>query len=232
VNELIALDQETGVKQWNFQSFEEAARILSAASPAAAGDLVVAPFSSGEVVALIAGSGRPVWNDTLARNTQLTALSTLNDFAGSPVIDRGLVYAVSHAGRLVAIDIRSGQRVWEAPVASLQMPWVAGDYIFVISVDSQLVCFNREDGAVIWVSQLKRFDNEKKRKGRVSWAGPILVGDSLVLVSTDGKIAKVSPQDGSLAATEKIEGGSVISPIIAEERIFVLTEEGKLYAFR
>jgi outer membrane protein assembly factor BamB len=232
VNELIALDQETGVKQWNFQSFEEAARILSAASPAAAGDLVVAPFSSGEVVALIAGSGRPVWNDTLARNTQLTALSTLNDIAGSPVIDRGLVYAVSHAGRLVAIDIRSGQRVWEAPVASLQMPWVAGDYIFVISVDSQLVCFNREDGAVIWVSQLKRFDNEKKRKGRVSWAGPILVGDSLVLVSTDGKIAKVSPQDGSLAATEKIEGGSVISPIIAEERIFVLTEEGKLYAFR
>jgi len=232
VNEMIALSQEDGAKQWNFQSFEEAARILSAASPAAAGDLIVAPFSSGEVVAFLAGSGRPVWNDTLARNTQITALSALNDIAGSPVIDRGLVYAVSHAGRLVAIDIRSGQRVWEAPIASLQMPWVAGDYIFVVSIDSQLVCLSRADGAIVWVSQLKRYDNEKKRKGRIAWSGPVLAGDYLILVSTDGRLAKVSPQDGSLVEDKKIDEGSVVSPIIADERIFVLTQNGKLYAFR
>lgn len=231
-NDAIALDQETGVKQWNFQSFEESARILSSASPAAAGDLVVAPFSSGEVVAFLAGTGRPVWNDTLARNTQLTALSALNDIAGSPVIDRGLVYAVSHAGRLVAIDIRTGQRVWDVPIASLQMPWVAGEYIYVVSVDSELVCLSRTDGAVVWVSQLKRYNKPKKRKGRVSWAGPVLVGDNLVLVSTDGKVVKVSPKDGSLLETKKIDGGSVIAPIVAEERIFILTQEGKLYALR
>lgn len=231
-NDMIALDQGTGEKKWNFQSFEEAARILSAASPAAAGDLVVAPFSSGEVVAFLADSGRAVWNDTLARNTQLTALSALNDIAGSPVIDRGLVYAVSHAGRLVAIDIRTGQRAWEAGIASLQMPWVAGDYIFIVSIDSELVCLSREDGAVVWVSQLKRYDNAKKRKGRISWAGPVLVGDSLVLVSTDGELAKLSPKDGSLIDTAKIDDGSVIAPIVADERIFVLTQEGKLYAFQ
>jgi outer membrane protein assembly factor BamB len=231
-NEAVAIDQATGQRLWNFQSFEETARILSSASPAAAGDLVVMPFSSGEVVAFLAGSGRAVWNDTLARNTQLTALSTLNDIAGSPVIDRGLVYAVSHAGRLVAIDIRSGQRAWEAPIASLQMPWVAGDYIFIVSVDAELVCLAREDGAVVWVSQLKRFDNAKKRKGRIAWAGPVLAGGSLILVSTDGELVKVSPEDGSIMAREDIDDGSVIAPIVAEERIFVLTDEGKLFAFR
>ncbi|MDZ7628821.1 MAG: PQQ-binding-like beta-propeller repeat protein [Parvularculaceae bacterium] len=232
VNEMIALSQETGERLWNFQSFEEAARILSAASPAAAGDLIVAPFSSGEVVAFLAGTGRPVWNDTLARNTQITALSALNDIAGAPVIDRGLVYAVSHAGRLVAIDIRSGQRVWEAPIASLQMPWVAGDFIFVVSIDAELVCLSRADGAIVWVSQLKRYDNEKKRKGRIAWSGPVLAGDFLVLVSSDGRLAKVSPQDGSLVETTKIDDGSVVSPIVADERIFVLTQGGKLYAFQ
>ena len=231
-NDAIALDQEKGEKQWNFQSFEESARILSAASPAAAGDLVVVPFSSGEVVAFLSSSGRPVWNDTLARNTQLTALSALNDIAGSPVIDRGLVYAVSHAGRLVAIDIRTGQRAWEAPIASLQMPWVAGDYIFIVSVDAELVCLSRADGAVVWVSELQRFDNPKKRKGRIAWSGPILVGDTLVLVSTDGKIAKVSPKDGSVIETKKIDDGAVIAPIVADEKIYVLTQGGKLYAFQ
>ena len=231
-NDAIALDQETGKKLWNFQSFEESARILSAASPAAAGDLVVAPFSSGEVVAFLAGSGRPVWNDTLARNTQLTALSALNDIAGSPVIDRGLVYAVSHAGRLVAIDIRTGQRVWEAPIASLQMPWVAGEYIYIVSIDAELVCLAREDGAVVWVSELKRYQKKKKRKGRIAWSGPVLAGDALVLVSTDGKVVKVSPKDGSVLDTKKIDDGSVIAPIVAEERIFILTQQGKLYALR
>jgi outer membrane protein assembly factor BamB len=232
VNEMVALKQENGEREWNFQSFEESARILSAASPAAAGDLIVAPFSSGEVVAFLAGSGNPVWTDTLARNTQITALSALNDIAGAPVIDRGLVYAVSHAGRLVAIDIRSGQRAWEAPIASLQMPWVAGDYIFVVSIDSQLVCLSRADGAIVWVSQMKRYDNEKKRKGRISWSGPVLAGDFLILVSSDGRIAKVSPQDGAVVETKKIDDGSVVSPIVADEKIFVLTQNGKLYAFR
>ncbi len=231
-NEAIALRQESGEKIWNFQSFEEAARILSSASPAAAGDLVVVPFSSGEVVAFLAESGNPVWNDTLARNTQLTALSALNDIAGSPVIDRGLVYAVSHAGRLVAIDIRTGRRAWEAPIASLQMPWVAGEYIFIVSIDAELVCLSREDGAVVWVSNLKRYDNAKKRKGRIAWAGPILVGDTLVLVSTDGKVVKVSPKDGSVIETKKIDDGSVIAPIVADERIFILSQGGKLYALR
>ncbi len=112
------------------------------------------------------------------------------------------------------------------------MPWVAGDYIFIISVDAELVCLSRADGAIVWVSQMKRYDNAKKRKGRIAWSGPILAGDTLVLVSTDGRIAKVSPQDGTIIATEKIDDGSVIAPIVADERIFVLTQKGKLYAFR
>ena len=231
-NELIALNQSDGSQLWKFQSFEEAARILSSASPAAAGDLLVAPFSSGELIAFLTDSGRTVWNDTLARSTRLNALSSLNDIAGSPVIDRGLVYVVSHAGRLAAIDIRTGNRVWEAPISSLQMPWVAGDYIYVVSVDAELVCVARENGAVVWVEQLKRYQNEKKRKGRIAWAGPVLVGGSLVLVSSDGEIVKVAPESGAVLGTEKFSDGSVISPIVADEKIFVLTEEGALYAFK
>ena len=231
-NELIALNQEDGETAWTFQSFEEGARILSATSPAAAGDLLVAPFSSGELVGFLSDSGRPVWNDTLARNTRFNALSTLNDIAGAPVIDRGLVYVVSHAGRLAAVDIRSGQRVWEAPIASLQMPWVAGDYIFVVSTEAELVCVSRADGAIVWVEQLRRYENEKKRKGRISWAGPVLVGEHLVLVSSKGRVVKASPQSGEVLGERKLGDGSVVSPVVAEETIYVLTEKGKLHALK
>lgn len=231
-NKMVVLDEETGEQKWNFQSFEESARILSSASPAAAGDLVVAPFSSGEVVALLADSGKALWNDTLTRNANLTALASLNDIAGSPVIDRGLVYVVSHAGRFTAIDIRSGQPVWEVPLASLQMPWVAGDYIFIVSVDAELVCISRNDGAIVWISKLRRYEKEKKRKNRISWAGPVLAGDGLILVSTHGEIVKVSPQTGEVMETKKIGDGFIVPPIVADEMVFVLSEEGKLIALR
>ena len=232
VNEFLALNQETGEEDWTFQSFEEAARFLSSASPAAAGDLVIAPFSSGEIVAFQAESGRSLWNETLAQQANLTALAMLNDIAGSPVIDRGLIYVVSHGGRFAAIDIRSGQRVWEASITSLQTPWVAGDFIFVVSVDGELVCLSRNDGGIIWVSQLRRYKNEKKRKGRVTWAGPVLAGGSLVLVSNLGEMAKVDPQTGEITETKKIGATSVISPVVANEKVYILSENGRLLALR
>lgn len=231
-NDFQVFDQESGEQLWNHQSFEEAARILSSSSPAASGDLVVAPFSSGEVVAFQTDNGRAVWRDTLTKNSQLTSLSTLNDIAGSPVIDRGLVYAVSHAGQLVAIDIRSGERVWEVAVTGLQMPWVAGDFIYLVSVDSELVCVSREHGAIVWVSNLQKHENAKKKKGRISWAGPVLVGDHLVLVSTHGQLIKVTPDDGTVVGKKKISGGSVVPPVVADEKLFVLTEKGKLLAMQ
>ncbi len=231
-NEFLALNQATGEREWTFSSFEETARFLSSSSPAAAGDLVVAPFSSGELVAFIADSGRAMWEETLARQSRLTALSSLNDIAGSPVIDRGLVFVVSHGGRLAAIDIRAGRPVWETTVASLQMPWIAGDYLFIISVDGELACISRNDGGVIWVSQLPRYENEKKRKGRITWAGPVLAGEHLILVSNDREIVKVSPLTGEIVQREKISGGSVVAPVVANEKLFILTEDGKLIAMR
>ncbi len=232
VNEFLALEQETGEEAWTFQSFEETARFLSSASPAAAGDLVVAPFSSGEIVAFQAESGRALWNETLAQQARLTALASLNDIAGSPVIDRGLIYVVSHGGRFAAIDIRSGQSVWEASITSLQTPWVAGDFIYVVSVDAELVCLSRNEGAIIWVSQLRRHKNEKKRKGRVTWAGPVLAGGNLVLVSNLGEIAKVDPTNGEIVEIKDIDEASVISPVVANEKIYILSENGRLLALR
>lgn len=231
-NNLIALDEKSGAEKWTYQSFEETARILSSSSPAAAGDLLVAPFSSGELSALIAENGHAVWNDTLSKNSSLTPLSALNDIAGAPVIDRGLVYVVSHGGRFAAIDIRSGQRLWEIPIAGLQMPWVAGDYIFIVSVDSELVCVRREDGAVAWISKLRRYAKEKKRKGRIAWAGPVLAGDHLILVSSAGEIIRVSAQTGEVEQRRRIGAGVVVPPIVADDKAFVLTDKGQLIAYK
>jgi outer membrane protein assembly factor BamB len=231
-NEFIAFNQETGESEWDFQSFEENARFLSSSSPAAIEEVVVAPFSSGEVAALLTENGRQIWSQTIARSSRLTALSNLNDIAGSPVIDQGVVYAISHAGQMSALDLRSGQTVWETAISGLQTPWVAGDYIFVISVDSELVCLTRESGEVVWVKQLPRHENEKKKKKRIAWAGPVIAGGNLILASSHGQLITVSPQNGEINNTRKIGKGTLIKPVVANERLFILSTDGKLTAYQ
>ena len=93
-NQIIAFNTQTGQQEWSYRGIVEPARILRASSPAVSGDTVIAPFSSGEVVALRASNGQPVWNQVLSRTSRTSALSEIRDIAGRPVISRGFVYAV------------------------------------------------------------------------------------------------------------------------------------------
>ena len=230
-NQIVALDQTTGKTIWKYESFEESARVLSSGSPAVQADIVIAPFSSGEVVALDNGTGRLLWSATISSSSRLNALSTLNDIAGSPVIDRGGVFAVSHAGQLAAIDARTGGVAWEVNVSSRNTPWVSGDAIYLISVEGDLLALSRNDGAVIWREQLPAYENAKKRKGAISWSGPILAGGHLILTSSSGRMIQVNPQSGNTTNTYKLSGGTIIPPVIAGGTVYVLTDEGQLEAW-
>ncbi|MGB1088922.1 MAG: PQQ-binding-like beta-propeller repeat protein, partial [Alphaproteobacteria bacterium] len=96
-NQLFALDAKNGETLWEHAALVEAAGLLGNSSVAVEDDIVIAPFTSGEVVALRAENGKVLWQDSLTRTGRLTSLSTLADIAGRPVIDRGLVFAASHA---------------------------------------------------------------------------------------------------------------------------------------
>lgn len=231
-NQIMALDQSTGETLWVYQSFEESARILSSGSPAVDGDIVIAPFSSGEVVSLDSDSGRLLWTATIARSSRLNPLSILNDIAGSPVIDRGGVFAVSHAGQLAAIDGRTGRVAWEINASSRNTPWIAGDILYMVTTEGSLVAISRGDGSVVWRQQLPAYENPKKRKGAISWSGPVLAGGKLIMTSSSGRLIQINPQNGKTGMKHKLSGGTILPPVVADGTVFVLTDEGTLEAWR
>lgn len=231
-SELIALDARTGEVTWTHQAIAEPARILSAPSVAVEGETVVAPFASGEVVALLAGNGRRLWSDSLSRTGRLTSLSAINDIAGRPVLDNGIVFAASHSGVLAAIDLRSGQRGWARAFASTQTPLIAGDVLYAVSVDGELAAFDRMTGNVYWVQQLRRYEDERDRKGRISWAGPVLIGGRLVLANSLGEVIAVSPENGQTVATADVDKPVFIPPIAANDQIYIVTDDARLVVLR
>ena len=230
-SELMVMDANTGEVTWTHQAIAEPARILSAPSVAVDGETVVAPFASGELVALLAGNGRRLWSDSLSRTGRLTSLSAINDIAGRPVLDNGVVFAASHSGVLAAIDRRTGQRGWARAFASTQTPWIAGDVLYAVSVDGELAAFDRQTGNVYWVSQLRRYEDEDDRRGRVAWVGPIMVGGRLVLANSEGDVIAVTPETGQTIATADVRQPVFIPPIAANTQIYIVTDEARLGVF-
>lgn len=232
-NEIMAFDaRDNGAVLWTYQGIVETARMLTVPAPAVMNDVVVAPFSSGELVALRAQNGGVLWQDALASSTRLTPLAALNDIAFGPVIADGYVVATAQSGVMTAFDFRTGQRVWTQPAGSIGMPWIAGDFIFTVTTDGKVAALSKINGTVLWVQQLETFRKPKKRKDRVVWSGPVLAGERLVVASSHGRMIVLNPYDGSIIEERKLGGNVMVPPIIANETIYMLTDKAKLIALR
>jgi outer membrane protein assembly factor BamB len=231
-NHFVALAQTDGRKLWDHQGISEAAGILSSTSAAVAGEFVIVPYTSGELYAIRVQNGRAAWNDMLTRSGQVTALSELDDIAGRPVVDRDMVFAISHSGLMAAISLSTGDRVWTRDIGGIQTPWAAGDFVYVLTTDSQLLCLQRKDGRVKWITQLDRWEHPEDKDGTIVWAGPVLVSNRLIMVSNTGVILAVSPYTGKKLGSEEFDGGSMIAPVVANETLYLLTKHAKLLALR
>ncbi len=231
-NELFALDATDGSVLWTHRSIAETARLITAPSPAVLGETVVAPFTSGEIVAFSASNGTVLWSDSLTRTGGLTPLSSINDIAASPVILGDHVYALSHSGIMAAFDMRSGERQWELPAGGLHAPSVVGNYLFIVTVDGEVVAIQRDTGQVRWITELPSFKNERRRRDRISWAGPVMAGGRLVLASSEGTLVLLDPTTGDRMEDRDVGDAVYIAPVIANETLILLTDEGRLIAYR
>jgi outer membrane protein assembly factor BamB len=171
-----------------------------------------------------------LWTDALAQAGRFTPISEINDIGSRPVLGAGLVFASSQSGTTVAIDGRSGARVWTAAVGSTRAPALAGRFLFVLGTENQLACLDTATGEAYWVVQLRQFQDEKEKKKRLSYSAPIVASGRVILVSSRGELQAFSTQDGTQTGSLKLGDTVYIEPIAAQGRLYVLTDDAKLIA--
>lgn len=231
-NRIIAVDAASGRILWTEQGLEQVAGILGGAAPAATDRVVIAPFSSGELNAYAVESGRVGWVDDLTGTRGSTGLAALNDVSGDPVIVGDVVYAASQSGRLVAVELRSGERLWTRDIGGLQPPYVAGNTLFFVSGQGALVAVNATTGDVAWSTELGAYRDPDDREDAITWAGPVVAGGRLLLVSDLGKLVSVDPASGSVIGEVDLPGGASNGPVVAGGTVYVLTDGGSIAAYR
>ena len=219
-SKLYCLSTVDGVELWTFRGLPETATLLSNVSPAVSGDIVVVPYPSGEVIAYNISAGRSAWVETLSRTRGGSSLAGLSDPA-RPAIDRGVVFAVGHFGRMFATAQKTGERLWTKRIQGTQMPWPAGDLVFVVDINGVLMALTRKEGKVRWLTELP----QSKR-----WSGPVLAGGRLWLASADGIMISVDAKTGNIMSQRDLDQPIFIAPIVAAGRMFVLTDKARLLA--
>ena len=232
-NRLTVLNAANGDELWHHDGITENATLMGASNPAVAGDNVIVAYSSGEIYNLRAENGHTSWIYALTTATQVGALPAIADIRGLPVIDGDRVYAISHSGRMAALDARSGDRVWEADVGSVNTPVVAGDTIYVLSNGGQLIALARESGRVIWVQELQHLsDPDDHDSDPVFWTGPVLAGNRIWLTNSLGQLVPFDPTDGKQGDAIDLDEPVYISPVAANGIMYVVRDDGSLVALR
>ena len=133
---------------------------------------------------------------------------------------------------MVALELTTGQRLWEINVAGIATPWVAGDWGFVVTDEAQLLAIARTTGRIKWMTQLPRYRDEEDKKGNIRWVGPVLAGGRLVLANSRGHLVNVSPTDGAIQSTMETKMPVSLPLAVANSTLYVLHDDGTLTAWR
>jgi outer membrane protein assembly factor BamB len=229
LDQLQSYDAKTGAPGWTYQPLEEPARMLIASSVASEGEEVIAPFASGELVAVSAANGTDLWTDVLTLTTRNNALSEIRDIAGRPAIYRGAVYSGSHSGVVGATELRTGRRLWQLPLATITSLWPAGDVVYITSQGGDIYCVARETGQIYWIKELNR---PLRKKFRSEYSGPMLASNRLVVVNDKGLLLGFDPKTGAQTAKLQLGAPGFITPIAAGGLLYVLTNTGEIVAVR
>lgn len=227
-----ALEAITGKVLWSYRGLAEGTGVLGAAAPAMNRDLVIVPFSSGEIVALRVENGAVAWSDQLAQMMRFGGIGSLSDIRALPVLDGGLVFAMSYGGRLVAIDERTGARVWQRDIGGTDTPWVVGDNLFVLSKDAQLLALDRQTGAMRWRLDLPRYHDPVSKDEPILWSGPIVAGGRIMVWQADGVVYNINPSTGQVMGDWKLDQSPVVPMAIADETLYVLGRDGTVAAWK
>ncbi len=231
-DKLLALSATDGHQIWFYQALAATPSVLGRPAPAFANGLLVAGFSSGELACLRADSGNVVWTDNLGG----AAAGTSADFSairGRPVISNGRVIATGMGGLTLALDLPTGRRLWERAAGGEDSPWVAGDWVFMIALSQDLVAINAADGRIAWVAALPRWENPEKLTNSISWWGPALLGDRLVVAGTSADALSISPYTGDILGRQKLPAAAApLEPVVADGTLLVVSDDARLLALR
>ena len=228
----VALEASNGRIAWQQSSNTTGTGILGAGTPAISGNIVILPYSSGEVQGVSLDNGLQIWSHIISGKRRGSAAGYVKAVSGDPVVFNDVVYVGNGSGRLTAINITSGRPNWTIQEGTIGPVWLSGNALFLITDQQSLKRLDRKNGSEVWSVSLPIYKNAKRETGKFVHFSPVLAGNRIYVAGTDGLIRVFDPTTGSLINSISIKGKAASQVAVANEYMYVLSGSGKLIAFQ
>ena len=221
---LRALRAVDGTEAWNYEQPVPRLTLRGNGAPLISGDMVLAGFDNGKVIALSLTTGELLWTTIVAPPHGRTEIERLVDI-DSPVRVSGQdVFVVGYQGRVAMLALESGQIWWGRDLSSYRGLAADDTYLYVTTADSAVVALRRRDGTEVW-----RQDQLLRR----AVTAPALAGDTLVVADFDGYLHWLDAATGEMLARAKSGSGRISNaPQAAGDLLLVQTDSGDVQAWR
>jgi outer membrane protein assembly factor BamB len=229
-NQLVTLSAEDGRRLWLHRGATLATVPLGLPAPAVEGEAVVAGFGTGEVVALRVTDGRLLWSDSVGLSNP--SLGDIFGVTGLPLIEGGRVIVTGLGNTTIAIDLRSGRRLWERAFGGGAGPSGAGDWIFSVTGTGQALALGREDGRIRWVTDLDPAPSEGTPPPAARFGRPMIAGGHVMVPSSRGQVLLLDPAGGAVTGRIGIGNGVTLPMAVAGGTLVALSDDGTLIALR
>ena len=232
-NHIYALNKYNGQELWTFAVAHEDTVMVGGASPAydKEDNVVIAGFSNGEIVVLNATVGTPLWSSMLISRDKAKSTTEINTIGSYPIVENGLIYAISNTDYLAALDMRTGDKMWEKEIGSMQNMLSVGSHLFVISNKNILYAVNKDSGEITWATDIKEYFDEEERNANVYAGAPIMINSSILLAFSNGKILKIDASSGLVKAKTNL-GMDISNGIIAvKESVVAVSDKAEVIVF-
>src|SRR5580692_6694375 len=221
---LNGLDTHTGKVLWSVEQQVPRLSLRGTAIPIVAKEVAISGFDNGKVMAVSLNTGDTLWDTALASPHGRTELDRLVDIDSAVRVVGDNVFAAGFQGRTAMLAIDSGQIWWAHDMSSYRGLAVDDDNLYVTQSDGIVVALRQRDGSELW-------RNQKLKFRRLST--PVLTNTAVVIADFQGYVHWLDKTSGELVARERIAKERVTnSPVAVDDTVVVLTDGGKLAAYR
>ena len=225
-NRTLVFEKENGSVIWEHQGIQNTTSIIGEPKIAVDGNLVLVPYSNGDIFALNLINGRELWKQTSVNIEKSETSNSFSDINANPVILKSIIVIASTSGKIFAINKKNGNLVWEQYLNTTQTPLVNGNNIFIIHNNKEFLNLDLKNGKIRWITEIpKNLSDEKNNL----WLTPILINNKLVTVGGSKRLIILDPYTGEFEKDIRLPGIPTTSPIVIKKKVFLMFNNSEIY---
>ncbi|QJC36349.1 PQQ-binding-like beta-propeller repeat protein [Enterobacteriaceae endosymbiont of Donacia simplex] len=221
---LQGLDKNNGKILWTVHlGHSNLLSIRGLSDPVLFFDNVIIGSDNGLVSSHIITNGLSVWEQNLLRMNNKENFIGINDIDIQPIIYKGIVYVSSYNGNFMAINLSTGDIIWEKIYFTHKNFIINHNIIYLIDPLNRIFALNAKNGNLIWI--IDKFKNNKINN-------LFIYNKKIFFTNNKGFLYWIDLKKGILLGSKKIDKYKINHILVIKNKLVIQTIYNKIYLFK